>query len=55
VKAKDEQYSEEETERRFMAAVKAALNTPPKRMKDIPRKWSGAKRKQRKKVKNVAA
>jgi hypothetical protein len=27
---KDETYSEEEAQRRFMAALKAAVNTPPK-------------------------
>ena len=34
----DERYSPEETQRRFDAALRAALNTPPKPMKDIPRK-----------------
>jgi hypothetical protein len=29
-KTDDDQYSEEEAQRRFIAAVKAALNTPPK-------------------------
>jgi hypothetical protein len=51
VKAND-QYPEEEAQRRFMAALKAAVNTPPKPLKDVPRKWSGAQRmKRRKKAK----
>ena len=40
----DDKYPEAEAQRRFVAAVRAALNTPPKRLKDIPLKWSGAKR-----------
>jgi hypothetical protein len=32
-----DQYSEEEAQRRFEALIRAALNTPPKPMKDIPR------------------
>lgn len=47
-KADADQYSEPEAQRRFMAAVKAALNTPPKPLKDIPKKHSGAQRKPRK-------
>jgi hypothetical protein len=31
---KNDQYSEEEVQRRFEALVKAALNTPPTPMKD---------------------
>jgi hypothetical protein len=31
---KDEQYSEEETQRRFMASLKAAVNTPPKPLEE---------------------
>jgi len=50
----DKQYSEQEAQQRFVAAVKAALNTPPKPMKDVPRKWSRARRKQRKKTKGAA-
>jgi hypothetical protein len=46
---KDDQYLEEEAQKRFIAAVKAALNTPPKHLKDIPYKWSGAKRGTRRK------
>jgi hypothetical protein len=34
----DDTYSDAEAQRRFEAALKAALNTPPKPMKDIPKK-----------------
>jgi hypothetical protein len=37
-KMKDERCSDEEAQRRFEVLVKAALNTPPKPMKDVPRK-----------------
>jgi hypothetical protein len=30
-----DQYSEQEAQRRFMAALKAAVNTPPKPLKSI--------------------
>jgi hypothetical protein len=33
-----DQYSEKETQRRFMASLKAAVNTPPKPLKDVPKK-----------------
>jgi hypothetical protein len=33
-----DQYSEDEAQRRFEALILAALNTPPKPLKDIPRK-----------------
>jgi hypothetical protein len=33
-----DQYSEEETQRRFEALVRAALNTPPAPLKDRPKK-----------------
>jgi hypothetical protein len=49
--ASDDQYSEEEAQRRFMAA----LNTPPKPLKDVPRKWSGAQRKKRRKRAKASA
>jgi hypothetical protein len=53
---KDDKYPEDEAERRFLGTVKAALNTPPKPLKDMPRRWSGKKRAQRrKKAKSVAA
>mgnify|MGYP001415334888 CR=1 FL=1 len=35
---KDEKFSEQEATLRFMAALKAAVNTPPKPLKDKPRK-----------------
>jgi hypothetical protein len=37
-KTTDDQYSEKEAARRFEATLKAALNTPPKLLKDIPKK-----------------
>jgi hypothetical protein len=52
--ASDGQYSEQEAQQRFVAAVKAALNTPPQPMKDVPRKWSRAQRKQKRKAKRRA-
>jgi hypothetical protein len=33
----DENYSKREALRRFMASLKAAVNTPPKPLKDKPR------------------
>jgi hypothetical protein len=36
-KQKDEQYSEHEATLRFMTALRAAVNTPPKPLKDKPR------------------
>ena len=42
----NDQYSEKEAERRFMAALKAGLNTSPKPLKDVPKK---RKKKQAKK------
>jgi hypothetical protein len=53
-KRESDQYPEEEAQRRFMAALKAAVNTPPKPRKDIPRKWSGAQRKKRRDVRSSA-
>jgi hypothetical protein len=35
---KDEQYSEQEAQQRFQAALKGALNTPPKPLKSMTRK-----------------
>jgi hypothetical protein len=40
-----EQYSEAEAEQRFVAAVKAALNTPPKPQKSMTRKGVAAQSK----------
>jgi hypothetical protein len=42
---RDEQYSEQEAQRRFETAIRAAFVTPPKPMKDIPRKRPKTKRK----------
>jgi hypothetical protein len=33
----DNSYSEAEAQRRFLAALKAGLNTPPKPLKDKPK------------------
>jgi hypothetical protein len=35
----NDQYSEQETQQRFEAALRAALSTPPKPLKDIPKKY----------------
>jgi len=40
-----DRYSDEEAQRRFEALVRAALNTPPLRLKNIPRKRPESKRK----------
>jgi hypothetical protein len=45
----DEQFSEQETQQRFERLVHSALNTKPKPLKDVPKKWSGAQRKRAKK------
>jgi hypothetical protein len=37
-KKSDEQYSEQEAQQRFQAALKAAVNTPPKPLKSMTRK-----------------
>jgi hypothetical protein len=42
MKKQDEQYSKKEAERRFMASLKAAVNTPPKPLKDVPKKRAKA-------------
>jgi hypothetical protein len=44
----NEQYSDDEAQRRFLAAVKAGLNTKPSPLKDIPKKYNGAQRKKSK-------
>ena len=46
----DEQYSEQEAQRRFLGTLKAALNTPPKPLKMIPRKGVAAQSKKRRKA-----
>jgi hypothetical protein len=38
----DEQYSEREAQRRFMATLKAAVNTPPKPLKSMTPKRAKA-------------
>jgi hypothetical protein len=43
----NEQYSEDEAQRRFLQSLKAAVNTPPKPLKSLPRKR--AKRQSKKK------
>jgi hypothetical protein len=45
----DEQYSEEEAQRRFLAAVKAGLNTKPKPLKSITPKGVPAQSKRKNK------
>jgi hypothetical protein len=42
---KSERYSKSETDKRFEAALRGAFSTPPKPMKDIPRKRPKQKRK----------
>jgi hypothetical protein len=37
-KKSEEQYSDQEAEQRFQAALKGALNTPPKPLKSMTRK-----------------
>jgi hypothetical protein len=39
------EYTEAEAQRRFMAALKSAVTTPPKQLKDIPKKRSRTQRK----------
>jgi hypothetical protein len=46
----DDLYSEEEAERRFMAAVKAGLNTKPKPLKSMTRKSVAAQSKKKRKT-----
>jgi len=45
----NEQYSDEEAQRRFIAAVKAGLNTPPKPLKSMTQKGVLAQSKKRRK------
>jgi hypothetical protein len=49
MKQKDHQYSEEEAQRRFLAAVKAGLNTKPTPLKSITPKGVPAQSKKRRK------
>jgi hypothetical protein len=45
MKKNNEHYSKQEATRRFEAALRGAFTTPPKPMKDIPRKRPKQKRK----------
>jgi hypothetical protein len=47
----NEQYSDEEAQRRFMTAVKAGLNTPPTPLKSMTQKGVPVQSKKRKKRK----
>jgi hypothetical protein len=49
MKKSDEQYSDQEAQRRFLGTLKAALNTPPKPQKMMTRKGVRAQRKRGKK------
>jgi hypothetical protein len=51
MKKNDQQYSAKEAQQRFESALRGAFITPPKPMKDIPRKRPKAKRKPRVKAK----
>jgi hypothetical protein len=44
-----EEYSEQEAQKRFMAALKAAVNTPPKPLKTMTPKGTPAQSKKRRK------
>jgi hypothetical protein len=45
-----DQYSEREAQRRFMATLKAAVNTPPKPLKDVPKKRAKAQAKRKTRI-----
>lgn len=47
---RDEQYGEQEAQRRFMAALKAAVNTPPRPLKSMTPKGVPAQSKKRRKL-----
>jgi hypothetical protein len=49
MKKTDEQYTEQEAQRRFLNSLRAALNTPPKPQKMMTRKSVGAQSKKRRK------
>jgi hypothetical protein len=51
VQRDDDQYSDEEAQHRFLAAVKAGLNTPPKPRKSMTPKDVPAQSKKREKNK----
>jgi len=44
-KSQDDQFSEQEAQRRFLGSLKAALNTPPKPQKKMARKGVAAQSK----------
>jgi hypothetical protein len=48
----NDQYSEQEAERRFLGSLRAALNTPPKPLKNMPKKGVAAQSKKRPKKKD---
>jgi hypothetical protein len=51
----NEQYSDEEAQRRFVAAVKAGLNTCPKPLKSMgPKGMPSQSKKRRKRAKKAA-
>jgi hypothetical protein len=47
----DQKYSEQEAQQRFMAALKAAVNTPPKPLKSMGPKGVPAQSKKKRKNK----
>jgi hypothetical protein len=47
-----DQYSEQEAQRRFLGSLKAALNTPPKPLKNMPKKGVAAQSKKNAKKKS---
>jgi hypothetical protein len=54
-KRSDEQYSEQEAQQRFLAALKAAVNTPPKPLKSMaPKGVPAQSKKGRRKATSVA-
>jgi hypothetical protein len=50
-----DKYSEQEAQQRFMAALKSAVNTPPKPLKSMTRKGVAAQSKKRRKRARKAA
>jgi hypothetical protein len=48
-KRKETDYTEEEAQRRFDAALRGAFSTPPKPMKEMPRKRPKRRRQSQKK------
>lgn len=55
MKAKDDNYSEQEAQQRFEKLVKSALNTRPKTLKSMgPKGMPSQSKKRRKRAKNAA-